>query len=236
VIRHTVVITGATKGLGRSITLEFARAGYRVLGLYSADEAAAEKLRVVLRSFHSDAQLLKHDVSRELPQTWSRAEIQRAEGLVLVNNAWASFTPQPFHLLPWGDFETGLNIGLKGSWLCARALLGPMVRSGRGIIVNVLTSALHGLPPRGFAAYAVAKHALRGLTLALAAEYGAKGIRVFSVSPSFMLTELTSKWDARLIEAVRGGAPATNPVDAAHMIRDLVDKNTTVGRGEDYSL
>jgi 3-oxoacyl-[acyl-carrier protein] reductase len=234
--RHTVVITGATKGLGRAATLAFARAGHRVLGLYATDEAAAETLRTELQSLGSDSCILKHDVSRENADLWNRPEIQQAESLALINNACAPFTPQPFHLLRWKDFESGLNVGLKGSWLCSRALLRSMARARRGTIVNVLSTAAHGLPPRGFAAYATAKHALRGLTLALAAEYAAKGIRVFSVSPGFMPTALTAGWDARLVEAIRTSAPMSDPDGAARRILQLVEDLATPGQGEDYPV
>ena len=80
-------------------------------------------------------------------------------------------------------------------------------------------------------AYVVAKHALRGLTLALAGEYASKGVRIFSVSPSFMATSLTDRWDARLVESIRASAPMSHPVDAAQRIRELVEDLTVPGQG-----
>lgn len=234
--RHTVIVTGATKGLGRATALAFAQAGDRVIGLYSADEAAAGKLQSELQSFGGDSFVVRHNVSTANAALWNRPEIQEAASLVLINNACAPFTPQPFHLLRWEDFERGLNVALKGSWLCSRELLRPMARAGCGTIVNVLTTALHGLPPKGFAAYAVAKHSLRGLTLALAAEYTAKGVRVFSVSPGFMSTAFTAEWDARLVNAIHVSAPMSDPADAAQRIRELVAAPAMPGGGEDYQI
>jgi NAD(P)-dependent dehydrogenase (short-subunit alcohol dehydrogenase family) len=138
--------------------------------------------------------------------------------------------------LRWEDCESGLNVALKGSWLCSRELLRPMARAGCGTIVNVLTTALHGLPPKGFAAYVVAKHSLRGLTLALAAEYTGKGIRVFSVSPGFMSTAFTAGWDAHLVNAIHASAAMSDPADAARRIRELVEGPGMPGRGEDYRI
>jgi 3-oxoacyl-[acyl-carrier protein] reductase len=230
------MITGATKGLGRATALTFAHAGHRVIGLYSADEAAAEKLRIELESFGDGSFVVRHNVGTENAALWNHREIQQAESLVLINNACAPFTPQPFRLLRWEDFESGLSVGLKGSWLCSRALLRPMLRAERGTIVNVLTTVLHGLPPKGFAAYAVAKHSLRGLTLALAGEYATKGVRVFSVSPGFMSTALTAGWDARLVKAMRASVPMSDPADAAQRIRELVEAPTLPGQGEDYQI
>ncbi len=233
---HTVVITGATKGLGRELALAFAKNGHRIVGSYSTDEAAAESLREQLRFWGNEHCVIRQDVTMENREFWSRPEILSAESLALINNACAPFTPQPFHLLDWNDFESGLQIGLKGSWLCSRAVLRPMIRAGKGTIVNVLTTALHGLPPKGFAAYAIAKHALRGLTLALAAEYAAKGIRIFSASPGFMSTALTANWDSRLAEAICAATPPSDPADVARRILALVEDTATVGQGEDYPV
>ncbi|CEF48517.1 unnamed protein product [uncultured bacterium] len=233
-IRHTVIVTGATKGLGRAIALAFAEAGHRVLGVYASDDAAAERAEAALRSANSASSVVKYDVARENPDLWSRPEILDAESLVLVNNACAPFTPGPLHLLTWNAFESGLRVGVRGSWECARAVLRPMARQGRGTIVNVLSAAVAGLPPKGFAAYAATKHALRGLTLALAAEYHERGIRVFSVSPGFMATPLTDAWDARLADAARSAGPVSDPVLVAKRVRELVDLPDLPGRGEDY--
>ena len=232
--RHTAIITGATRGFGRAMALAFARAGHRVLGIYANDGQAAAQLEKDLAG--SDSLVLRHDVSIIDDGFWSRAEIQDAQSLVLIHNACAPFTPMPFHLLRWADFETSLNVGLKGSWSSARAVVRPMLRAGQGTIVNVLTAAVSGLPAKGFAAYATAKHAVRGLTLALAAEYSGKGIRTFSVSPGFMATELTAGWDARLVEAIRSHGPVSDPTIAAERVRELVESPTVPGNGEDYPV
>ena len=228
----TVIITGATKGLGRATALAFHRAGYRVVGLYAADEAAAD----AFRSEFPACCLLKHDISREDATIWNRPEIQEAESLVLINNAAGPFTPKPLHLLEWVDFECNLNTGLKGAWLCSRALLRPMLRHRRGTIVNVLSTVTHGLPPKGFAAYTTAKYAVRGLTVALAAEYTGQGLRVFSVSPGFMATALTANWDARLIAAIQSQTPASDVSAVARRILTLVEDAATPAKGEDYPL
>jgi len=238
VSRRTVIITGATKGLGRAIAIAFASGGDRVIGIYAHDEPAAEELRHELRGLGAgDSIGLTHDVTSDGASLWDRREIQQAERLVLINNACAAFSPRPFHLLQWDEVQRGLDVGLKGSWQCSRAVLRAMMRAGNGTIVNVLTTAISGLPPKGFAAYAAAKHAVRGLTLALASEYGDKGVRVFSVSPGFMLTSLTAGWDARVVEGIRAAGAVSDSAAAAQRIRQLVeDPDIGIGRGEDYSI
>jgi NAD(P)-dependent dehydrogenase (short-subunit alcohol dehydrogenase family) len=234
--RHTVIITGGTKGLGFATALALARAGHRVIALYANDEAAAERARSNPELAERDFVALKQDAREENADFWLRPEIESAESLVLVNNAWAPFTPRPFHLLRWADCEAALTSGLKASWVCSRAVLRPMARAGGGLIVNVLTSALQGLPPKGFAAYATAKHALRGLTLAIAAEYASRGIRAFSVSPGLMPTSLTSEWDPAFLDSARQSGQISDPAEAARRILELVESSATPGHGEDYPV
>jgi 3-oxoacyl-[acyl-carrier protein] reductase len=236
-LKRTVIVTGGTKGLGREIALAFGRAGYDVLALYSADEVAARELVELMAAEKISGQAWRHDVCSADPALWNRPEIQAAESLTLVNNACATFSPMPMHQLGWADFEKNFLVAVKGAWSCSQPLIRLMVKKSKGTIVNVLTSAVEGAPPKGFAAYLTAKYALQGFTLALAAEYAARGVRVFSVSPGFMETPLTQQWDARLQEAIRANAGRiTRPVEAAARIFNLVEDMAVPGQGENYPV
>ncbi|MEP6669622.1 MAG: SDR family oxidoreductase [Chthoniobacter sp.] len=235
-MKRTVVVTGGTKGLGRETVLAFGSAGYFVVGLYSSDEAAAEQVAADLHAAGGDGCILRHDITSENRAVWNRPEIKEAESLTLIHNACAPFSPVPLHQLTWQDFESNLNVAVKGSWLCAQSLIRPMLKTGGGTIVNVLSSAIETFPPKGFGAYVTAKHALRGLTLALAAEYATKGVRVFSVSPGFMDTPLTKKWDGRFREIIQSTGRITQPIAGAHRLVELVESTGLAGNGEDYPL
>jgi 3-oxoacyl-[acyl-carrier protein] reductase len=236
-MKRTAIITGGTKGLGRETALAFGRAGYDVLALYSADETAAQELVKDMAVQTIFGAVLHHDVRSEDASIWSRPEIQAADSLTLVNNACAAFSPMPMHQLGWPDFEKSFLVAVKGAWSCSHSLIRPMLKKGRGTIVNVLTSAIEDQPPKGFAAYLTAKHALQGFTLALAAEYAVRGIKIFSVSPGYMETPLTRQWDARLREAIRTNAGRlTLPTEAAARIVDLVESGAVPGRGENYPV
>jgi 3-oxoacyl-[acyl-carrier protein] reductase len=235
-VKGTVVITGATKGLGREIVLAFGRAGWFVFGIYSSDEMAAENLRTEMTKEDFRGTLIRHDVTTVSDSIWNHSEILNTTDLVLVHNAAASFCPTPMHQLQWPDFETAIDVAVKGSWQCVQALIRPMLKAGRGAIVNVLTSAIESFPPKGFAAYVTAKSALRGLNFALAAEYGPRGVKVFTVSPGFMETALTKAWDERFREVIRGASRNTDPVAAAGRLLELVENHAIPGRGEDYQL
>jgi 3-oxoacyl-[acyl-carrier protein] reductase len=236
-MKRTVIITGGTKGLGCEIALAFGRSGHFVVALYASDDTAAEQWKHALAEIGAQGCALRQDVTVENAEVWLRPEIQEAENLTLIHNACAPFAPTPLHQLTWRDFSLGFEVAVKGGWLCAQALIRPMLKKGRGTIVNILTSAIASSPPKGFGAYMTAKQALRGLTLSLATEYGARGVRVFSASPGFMNTALTAAWDERLREMVRsGGARLTDPAAAGREILRLVESADVPGRGEDYPI
>jgi 3-oxoacyl-[acyl-carrier protein] reductase len=236
-VKRLALITGGTKGLGREIALTFGRAGYEIVALYSSDERAAEELKNAFAHAKVEGSVVRQDVTVEESTLWSENNIQEAQSLTLIHNACAPFSPVPVHQLGWSDVEESFRVAVKGAWICTQALIRPMLRKGSGVIVNVLTSALGEQTPKGFAAYLTAKHALRGLTLALAAEYAERGVRVFSVSPGFMDTPLTNRWDSRLRDIIRANSSrVTEPDAAAKRILELVTDETAPGRGEDYPV
>jgi 3-oxoacyl-[acyl-carrier protein] reductase len=234
-MKGVVVVTGGTKGLGREISLAFGRAGYLVAACYASDTAAAEETRALLEADGGQIRLIRQDVAALQADAFSELPLADAPRLILVNNACASFSPQPFHQLGAADFQRQFEAGALGAVNVCRALLRPLLRQPGNVVMNVLTTAVPGLPPKGFAAYAVAKHALRGLTLALAAEYAARGLKVCSISPGFMDTPLTQAWDERL----RAGMMATpgqvsQPHAVASRMLALAEDLALPGQGEDY--
>jgi NAD(P)-dependent dehydrogenase (short-subunit alcohol dehydrogenase family) len=236
---RTVVVTGGTRGFGRELSLAFARRGCQVVALYRADAEAAAKLDEVFAAERLAGRSFRHDVAESNSESgaWSLPEIENAESIALIHNASAFFAPKPIHLLDWEDFEAALDVALKGCWLSALGLLRPMLKRGGGTVVTVLTSALSAAePPKGFAAYVAAKAALQTFTASLAAEYRARGIRVFSVSPGFMRTSLTERWHPTIAEAVSKSSRSTDPARAAERVVRLVDDGTLAGRGESYDV
>jgi 3-oxoacyl-[acyl-carrier protein] reductase len=236
-MKRTVIITGGTKGLGRTIALAFGRAGYTVLALYSSDASAAAELDAALAEIKATGAAVRHDVCSDDAAVWNRPEIQDAEHLTLVHNACAAFSPLAMHQLGWPDFEKNFLVAVKGAWSCSQRLIPLMVKRKSGAIVTILTNAIETLPPKGFAAYATAKHALRGFTLALATEYSSRGIKVFSISPGYMDTPLSQQWDARLRELIRANSErVTIPAAAAARLVELVEDKNIPGRGEIYPV
>lgn len=189
---QVTLITGASRGLGRALAVEFAKQGAQVV--INSRRASAEGLReteAILRSLNAPVLSVIADVSQ-------RAEVERLAGEalarfgrvdVLVNNASAlGPTPMPFLAdTPIEEFETVLRTNVTGPFMLTRALIGQMLARGAGSIINVSSDAgAVGYPTWG--AYGVSKAALDHMTRVWAAELEGTGVRINSVDPGDMDT------------------------------------------------
>ncbi len=188
------LITGASRGLGRALALEFARQGAELIinsRAYSAD--ALQETRRAAEGLGTQVLAVSADVS-------NRADVERLAGEVLaqfgrvdvlVNNASAlGPTPMPYLTdYPVEYFEQVLRTNVIAPFLLTRALVGQMLARGSGSIINVSSDAgIVGYPTWG--AYGVSKAALDQLTRTWAAELEGTGVRVNSVDPGSMDTEM----------------------------------------------
>lgn len=234
----TVVITGATGGLGKALSLRFAGAGCRVIGLYRADSESAEALKTEFHDNDLQGVFIRQDITDE--GEWTEFDRFAAgigtESVTLIANACPPFVPKPLHLTDWQEFSDQINVGVKGAFLTFRRLLPAMVRARTGTVISVLSSAI-AMPPKGFSAYLTAKMALDGLMRAAAAEYAERGIRFFSVSPGFMKTSLTENWNEHLKNLIYAKDEAVNqPSEIAEAIFNLAKDTNVAGKGEIYRL
>lgn len=230
----SVIITGATKGLGKELSFAFGKSGYQVFGFFRSDEKVAALTREEFSSSGLKGEFIQHDITHEGHEVWEKINAQ-AESLTLINNACAPFEPKPVHLLKWNDFQMAFEVAVKGSFLCAQSVMRTMVRHRCGTIVSILTAALGDVPPKGFSAYLVAKASLQALTKSLAAEHSGRGIRVFSVSPGYLETSLIANGDPRWRSQILAlGIKPQDPAFVAAYILGLVEDPNVLGRGEDY--
>jgi NAD(P)-dependent dehydrogenase (short-subunit alcohol dehydrogenase family) len=185
--KHALV-TGANRGIGAAIVRTLAAQGAAVT-LMVRDRAAAER---VAAEVATKTHIVTADVS---DRAAVRAGCESAAGAlgpvdILVNNAGTVETI-PFLKAPPEVFTQMFAVHVMGAVHTAQALLPAMLERGGGTIINVASIAgLHGAPY--VAHYVAAKHALVGLTRALAAEYRGKGITVNAVCPGYVATDLVS--------------------------------------------
>lgn len=230
--RH-VVITGGTRGLGRSLALCFGLAGYAPFCVYRTNEEAADQLAREFDTRGIAGTCHQCDVTRGLS---TLPALHAGDSLMLIHNAAPPFEPGPFHRQRWEDVQPGFDVIVQGGYRCMQDVLKPMVTLGGGLIINVLSSVVDGVPPKGFAGYTAAKYALLGLGRAVAAEYHDRRIGVMAVSPGYMHTDLTAAWRPELQRAVQGALPAASTDEVAQHIVRLAEDAALPRRGENYIL
>ncbi|MDE2304379.1 MAG: SDR family oxidoreductase [Gammaproteobacteria bacterium] len=184
------VVSGAAQGLGACVSRLLARRGYQLLLLDRQDPV---QVLAELRGAGATADALVGDVADEryaqAVAAWVEARAGAAE--VLVNNAGVSLIC-PAEETTATQWRSVMDVNLLGPFLLSKALGAQMLSRRRGSIVNVASVAgLAGIGHRS--AYNASKHGLIGLTQTLAAEWGARGVRVNAVCPGWIKTEMDVK-------------------------------------------
>lgn len=195
-----VMVTGASRGLGRSIAVAFGREGARVALTFRTRESdAVETLRLVVAAGGSGS-VHRMDVRDPVAVRAAVAAVE-AEGPldVLVNNA-GMVRDDPFLMVSPESWDDVLATNLTGCYHCSRAVLPAMLARRRGAIVNVASVAALRASP-GQTPYAASKAGVLSLTKTLAREVAPRGVRVNAVVPGLLSTGMGVRLDRRAAEA-----------------------------------
>jgi NAD(P)-dependent dehydrogenase (short-subunit alcohol dehydrogenase family) len=181
------LVTGAGRGIGRAVARAFAAAGAEVL-LCSRTGSELETLAGEIRAAGGKARPLPFDVTRPAAIREAFARLSTLD--ILVNNAGVN-RPQPFLEVDEETLEEMLALNVKGAFLVAQAAVRLMVEKGGGVVINISSQMGHVGSERDRTVYVTTKHALEGLTKAMAVELAPRGVRVVSLAPTFILTPLS---------------------------------------------
>lgn len=185
------VVTGGSRGIGKSIVLALAGAGYQVAFSYVRDEASAAALQAQVEGLGRDCLAVQCDV-KEAPsiQAFFERVEQRFERIdLLVNNAGIT-RDGLLATQSLSDITEVIQTNLVGTLLCCQQVLPCMMRQRSGCIVN-LSSVAAQKPGKGQSNYAAAKGGVEALTRALAVELAPRNIRVNAVAPGIVSTDMS---------------------------------------------
>jgi 2-deoxy-D-gluconate 3-dehydrogenase len=186
------LVTGASRGLGRSIALGLAAAGADVV-CASTQEGGASETAAAVRTLGRTAWELSADLSQRTEAERLADEAVAAAGQIdiLVNNA-GTIRRAPAVELSWDDWEAVLRTNLDATWILCQRIGRGMVERGAGKIVNIasLLSFSGGI---SVPAYTASKHAVAGLTKALANEWARSGVNVNAIAPGYFRTDNTQR-------------------------------------------
>ncbi|MDV6376748.1 3-oxoacyl-[acyl-carrier-protein] reductase [Sporosarcina sp. GW1-11] len=203
----TAVVTGASRGIGRSVALRLASEGAKVVVNYSGSQAKAEEVVEEIQAAGGEAFVFQANVSDADQVKAMMDETIKQFGAIdfLINNAGIT-RDNLLMRMKEDEWDDVLSINLKGVFLCTKAVTRQMMRQRSGRIVN-LASVVGVVGNPGQANYVAAKAGVIGLTKTTAKELAARNILVNAVAPGFITTDMTDELGAEMKEQLLATIP-----------------------------
>src|SRR5690625_536149 len=230
-----VLVTGASRGIGRAIALELATHGANVAVNYAGSQDKAEAVVAEIKSLGREAIAIQANVVEETDvKDMFKKTIDHFGSIdILVNNAGIT-KDNLLMRMKLADFEQVIDTNLKGVFLCTKAATRPMMRQRQGKIINVASIVgVSGNP--GQANYVAAKAGVIGMTKSNAQELASRNICVNAVAPGFISTDMTDALTEEQREQMLAMIPLAKlgqPEDVAKTVRFLASDDANYITGQ----
>ncbi|MBP7433821.1 3-oxoacyl-[acyl-carrier-protein] reductase [bacterium] len=231
----TAVVTGGYRGIGKAIAIKLASMGANVvINAIGAPETADDTVNE-LKSFGVEAQAVSANVTVEEEVNGMIAKVIEKFGHIdiLVNNAGITRDGLLMKMKE-SDWQSVLDVNLKGVFLCTKAVVRPMMQQKGGSIVNI-TSVVGITGNAGQANYSASKAGVIGFTKSIAKEIGSKGVRVNAVAPGFINTKMTEALPEEVKKAYMANIPLKRygePEEIAEVVAFLCEDRSRYMTGQ----
>ena len=203
----TVIITGASRGIGKAIAEVFASQGANIAFTYHSSEVKAKALEDELSSNGCKVKGYKSDASNfEAAQKLAEAVMEEFGSIdVLVNNAGIT-KDNLLMRMSEADFDNVMKVNMKSVFNLTKAVMRPMLKQKKGSIIN-MSSVVGVKGNAGQANYSASKAAIIGFTKSVALELGSRNIRCNAIAPGFIETEMTETLGVQAVKEWRNSIP-----------------------------
>lgn len=220
----TAVVTGGSRGIGRAIVLKLAEMGANIVVNYTSSPQKAEEVVALVKEMGREAIAIQANVSDSdaIQKMMQEVEEKFSTIDILINNAGITKDTLLMKMKD-EDWDQVMDINLKGTFNCTKAVTRKMMKQRSGKIVN-LASVVGVMGNAGQANYAASKAGIIGFTKSVAKELATRGINVNAVAPGFIQTEMTDILSDEVKEAMMANIPMKllgTPEDVANVIAFL---------------
>ena len=234
---QNIIVTGGSRGIGQSIVEHLAQLGARVGFSYSSSESSAQKILETLPK--NDHFCFQMNISEEasITEALKGAIETMGEAHGLVNNAGIT-KDQILLRMKTEDFDNVIQTNLRGTFLCIKTLLKPMIKKRNGSIVN-LTSVIGQTGNGGQSNYAASKAGIEAFSKSVAQEVASRNIRLNCVAPGFIQTQMTDAMEDKQKELIAQKIPMArlgDPLDVAKTVAFLLSENSSYITGQTISV
>ena len=236
--KRTVLITGATGGLGTAMCKELYKDGYKVVGNYHTKEKA-DKWMAQMKAEGFNIELFYGDVSNYESTGKMIAEIEAKYGHIdtLVNNAGITRDGRLLNMKV-EDWHAVINTNLNSVFNCTRQVIQGMIERNFGRVINI--SSVNGQRGQfGQTNYSAAKAGMHGFTKSLAMEVAKYGVTVNTISPGYIATDMVMAVPEKVLNQIVAQVPMGRlggTHEVAHLVSFLASEETSFITGANYSI